>query len=147
MGDVKPVNAAELRSLVDRQLIVDVLNRYAVAIDDKNWSLLDDVFVDGADCDFSPLDGERSPFPQIVAWLSDVLAPFTTQHILSNHVINLSADTASTSTYLQAQHRRENDEGVSHHTFGGVYRDQFVRTADGWRIASRVLAPMWMTGA
>jgi hypothetical protein len=34
-------------------------------------------------------------------------------------------------------------EPERHLTFGGVYEDELVRTADGWRITPRTLFPMW----
>lgn len=134
-----------LTTLVDRQAIVDVLNRYAECIDGKAWAMLDQVFVDGADCDFSPLGeaGHRAPFPEITEWLEASLAGFSTQHILSNHQVEVDGDTARTRTYLQAQHVYVDADPPRLMTFGGVYEDQFERTANGWRIVQRTLRPMW----
>jgi hypothetical protein len=140
------VLAGELQALVDRQAIVDVVNRYARCVDTKAWSELDQVFVPGADCDYSPLGGHRAPFPEITEWLDTVLSPFSTQHILSNYDVVIDGDTARTRTYLQAQHKHIGVEPERHHTFGGVYEDELVRTPDGWRITHRMLFPMWQIG-
>ena len=132
-------------ALLDRQSIVDVLNRYAQSIDGKAWATLDQVFVEGADCDFSPLGdaGHRAPFPEITKWLETSLAGFSTQHILSNYQIEVEGDTARTRTYLQAQHAYVDSDPPRHMTFGGVYEDLLERRAEGWRIVRRTLRPMW----
>jgi SnoaL-like protein len=142
-GAPSGVLEGEMRALVDRQAIVDVLNRYARCVDTKAWADLDQVFVPGADCDFSPLGGPRAPFPEITEWIDTSLAPFSTQHMLSNYEVEIEGDTARSRTYLQAQHKHIGLEPERHLTFGGVYEDELVRTADGWRITHRTLFPMW----
>ena len=142
-GAPSGVLEGEMRALVDRQAIVDVLNRYARCVDAKAWADLDQVFVPGADCDFSLLGGDRAPFPEIAEWIDASLAPFSTQHLLSNYEVVVDGDTARSRTYLQAQHKHIGSEPERHLTFGGVYEDELVRTSDGWRIAHRTLFPMW----
>lgn len=133
-------------TLLDRQAIVDVLHRYAAAIDGKHWDLLADVFVPGADVDYSPLGGARAPYPEITKWLSTSLAPFATQHMLSNYVVEVDGDRATARSYLQATHGRTTDGVTTYHVFGGCYVDELIRVDADWRIAHRMLYPQWQMG-
>lgn len=135
----------DLERLVRRQAVVDLLLSYATAIDTHDWNLLDTIFLPDADCDYSEAGGFRGPYPEIRAWLAEVLAPMQTQHMLTNHVIDVDGDEATASTYLQAEHRFEVDGEPVFYTFRGIYRDRLVRTASGWAIAVRSLTPMWET--
>ena len=131
----------DLRGLLDRQEIVDVLTRYATAIDQKDWALLSTVFVDGADCDYSALGWHRATFPDICEWLADGLSVFVTQHILTNYVIDVEGDEASARTYLQATHTPMEQGRSRELTFRGTYVDRLIRTPVGWRIQRRALYP------
>ena len=136
----------DLERLVRRQAVVDLLLRYATAIDTHDWDLLDTIFLPDADCDYSQAGGFRGPYPEIRAWLAEVLAPMQTQHMLTNHVIEVDGDAATASTYLQAEHRIILDDGApTFYTFRGIYRDRLVRAGSGWAIAVRSLTPMWET--
>lgn len=130
---------SDLRQLFDRNEITDVLIRYATAIDHKDWDLLSAVFVDGADCDYTPLGGERAAFPAICRWLTEALSGFATQHMLTNYVIEVEGDLATARTYLQATHTPTDETGARSLTFKGTYVDGLIRTSAGWRIQHRTL--------
>jgi ketosteroid isomerase-like protein len=57
------------------------------------------------------------------------------RHITTNFIIDLDGDTARESAFLTYIDRASN---WSVHMFG-VYADELVRTADGWRYSSRRL--------
>ena len=47
----------ELRTLVDRQQLVDVSTRYATALDTRDWALLQSCFVPDAVGDYDTIGG------------------------------------------------------------------------------------------
>jgi 3-phenylpropionate/cinnamic acid dioxygenase small subunit len=69
-----------------------------------------------------------------------------TQHLISNHQINVQGDTATCRCYLQAQHVRKAAHGGPNFIIAGRYEDQLTRTSEGWRISFRRLVVMWTDG-
>jgi 3-phenylpropionate/cinnamic acid dioxygenase small subunit len=134
---------SDLERLTHRQAIVDLLVSYATAIDTQDWKLLDTLFLPDADCDYSEAGGFRAPYPKIRAWLEEVLAPMQTQHMLTNHVIDVQDGEATSVTYLQAEHRMFVEGAETFYTFRGIYRDRLVRSGSEWAIAARARTPMW----
>jgi 3-phenylpropionate/cinnamic acid dioxygenase small subunit len=134
-----------LEELFDRLEIDELLTRYATAIDSKNFDLLDTVFTPDAHIDYTTAGGVAGDFPTVKAWLADVLPYFAQyQHVVGNRDVTLDGDTASSISKFFNPMVMENGD-----TFfcGGEYRDQLVRTADGWRIKDRFEQAVWTYGA
>ena len=127
------------REISDRIAIQDLLTRYTVAIDDKDWELLDTCFLPDAYVDYTSSGGIKGEYPEVRAWLAKALAAFPmTQHLVSNSVVELAGDTATARTMVFNPMGTAKDKG-GHNLFfvGGWYKDELVRTDDGWRIAVR----------
>jgi ketosteroid isomerase-like protein len=132
--------------LQDRQAIVDVCTRYALALDSRDWPMLAGCFTPDAVANFEGQEPARGS-DAIVATCRGVLTPLAaSQHLLGNHLISVDGERASSVCYFQAQHVRPDLEGGSHLIVAGRYEDRFVRTPGGWRIAERTLAVMWTDG-
>lgn len=128
----------------DFQAIVDVTIAYAWAIDSKDWRALDEVFMDDATAEMPHALSGRD---NIVARIARTLEPLSmSQHIVSNHQVEVNGDSATCRCYLQAQHVRKIDGTRQNYLVGGSYVDQLVRTGDGWRIAHRRLIVTWTEG-
>jgi len=126
----------------DRLAISDVLIRYATALDGRDWELLASCFTDDAtlDYDTSGTYGRDAFVEHCRAGLARMKA---TQHCVTNHVISTDGDRAHSTSYVIAQHVRENDVTF---TLGGAYSDDLVRVGTGWRIASRRFVTSWKAG-
>lgn len=135
-----------LQTLLDERAILQVVTRYARALDTKDFALLDDVFTPDATGDLaSPttlvgVDAIRARIRMALDHLDE------SQHLVGNHEIEVDGDTATHRCYLQAQHVRHAAEGGTNYIVAGRYEDQFVRTDVGWRIKHRRLVVMWMDG-
>ena len=129
----------------DHQAIVDVTLAYAWSLDSRDWSALDQVFTTDAT---AVLLGRRSEGrDDIIDRVAKSLAPVdSTHHIVTNHQIQISVDTATCRSYLQAQHVRQGAPGGDTYIIAGRYEDDLIRTADGWRIGHRLLVSMWTDG-
>jgi SnoaL-like domain len=123
----------ELRLLAtaDRIEIGELMHRYAWAIDHWEWSLLDDVFAEDAEGDFSSVkqyvggDGIARGRAAIVAWLKGSLAKFPgVLHFMTNQLVSVAGDEAHITTYMH----------VMHLPMGGIYHCAAARTPRGWRI-------------
>ena len=65
-----------------------------------------------------------------------------TQQLLGPSIVRLDGDTARAETYLLATRRGPDGEGGGE-TAGAVLHDVLRRTALGWRISKRRIAPIW----
>jgi hypothetical protein len=137
-----------LAEMVDRFDIDDLLTRYTVAIDTKDWDLLGTVYTPDAYIDYSASGGAKGRYPEVAAWLAKILALFPmTQHFCTNRVITLEGDTATGRAYFyNPMGSPDGKGGLTLFYVGGYYNDRFVRTADGWRIAERIEEMAFMDG-
>ena len=129
----------------DKWEIVDVMNRYTTALDTRNWQMLADTFTEDGSADFEGLAGVGTlETPQAVVDLcSGALQNLSaTQHLQGNYVVELNGDTANAVCNLQANHFAEGCPGGNNFVVWATYRDEFVRTSQGWRIKHRRLIPI-----
>lgn len=119
----------------DKQDIAEVVVRYSTGIDTRNWDLFRTCFTDNVLAEY---DG-------IATWDSaDAITDFMeashadmghTMHRLTNIVISVDGDAATARTYVDAVLMAS--DGQSGLNPRGIYEDQLVRTANGWRISHR----------
>lgn len=124
-----------MSELQDRQNISDLLIRYASGIDRRDWDLFRTVFTPDCHLDYGEIgvwDGVEA-----VTEFMDVAhaAAGYLMHRISNIVIDLHGDRATTRCYVDAWiMAADNNSGVNAR---GFYDDEIVRTDAGWRIARR----------
>jgi len=137
-----------LQEISDRMQIDDLLIRYTVAIDTKDYKLLDTCFTADADVDYTTSGGIKGKYPEVRAWLEKALAAFTmTQHLITNTTLTLSGDTATARTIVFNPMGTPNKSGSLHIFYvGAYYNDELVRTSDGWRIQQRYEEQAFMDG-
>ncbi len=134
-----PPRELSTREISDRLQIQDLLIRYTVAIDTKDWNLLDTCFTPNARVDYTTSGGIKGLYPEVRAWLEKALAPFTvTQHLISNTTLTLDGDRAKARTYvINPMGMPKDGGGLKMFTVGAYYNDELIHTEDGWRIAER----------
>src|SRR4029453_466023 len=144
-----PAPQLSLQEISDRILIQDILTRYTVAIDTKDWNLLDTCFTPDADVDYTATGGTKGKYPEVRKWLEMALSPFpVTVHYITNSTVKLEGDAASARTYIWNPMGFQNPDKTLHwFTVGGFYVDKLVRTAQGWRIRERVEESAFMQGS
>ncbi len=137
-----------LQEVSDRIEIQDLLVRYAKAIDEKDWDLLDQCFTPDAEVDYVSSGGIAGSYAEAREWLGKALAPFPmTVHYITNSEVNLNGDKASARTAVLNPMGFVNPDGSMHQfTVGAYYVDELVRTPKGWRIAKRREDQAFMEG-
>jgi hypothetical protein len=139
----------ELKALVDRRAIDDLLFRYATALDTRQWDLLDQVFTPEALIDYSTSGGIKGNAADLKRWFrEEAFVPFTSwQHHMTNMVVELDGDAATgrTTVYNPLSHIGPDGASVVLHV-GAWYDDRFARTPDGWRITERSVGMAWTDG-
>ena len=136
------------QEISDRLELIDLMVRYAHAVDTRAWDDFDDIFTPDATIDYTAFGGPRGTVPEIKAYLAETLAAFPAfQHLVSNPMLEIDGDAATGRTMCfnpMAVARPEGDEGGPRMFFcGRWYLDRFVRTAGGWRIAERSEEKSW----
>jgi len=128
-----------LPEISDRLEIQQLLVDYASAIDQRRFDDLDRVFTPDAYIDYRAMGGIDGQYPQVKAWLAEVLPHFGAYyHLVGNFDLRLAGDTASGRTMCFNPMQLNKDGQV---LFCALwYEDDFIRTPTGWRIARRVEA-------
>jgi len=135
-----------LQQLVDRQQIVDLVHAYCRNVDLVNAAEVAALFTDDCVVDYGPGLGEPTRgSAQLEDRLARGLPRFAaTSHHVSNIDITFDItpdgpDAADGVTYLYAWHRFPDHPATPDAHLWGQYHDRFIRTAAGWRIATRTL--------
>jgi 3-phenylpropionate/cinnamic acid dioxygenase small subunit len=139
------MNIDDLYLLKNKNEIIDLTYKYAWAIDDHNWDLMNDVFIPDATAMLvgQYFEGRES----IKNFIEKNQSRLISQHFVSNHLITINEDTAYCKCQLQAQHFKKGFHGSSNYLLIGMYIDKCIKTTDGWRISHRELIQTWSTGA
>lgn len=131
-----------LEEISDRLEIQQLLIDYSTAIDSKRFDDLDSVFTADAYIDYRVSGGVDGRFPEVKAWLKEVLPNFPAYfHMVANVDIRVSygadGDTATSKAICFNPMVMGGDSGQIY--FVGIwYVDEFVRTEQGWRMSRRV---------
>ena len=134
-----------VQRLADQQEIADLCVRYTIALDTRDWALLESCFAPSPV--FVHPGGRLEGFPAILERTKAALTPLTaTQHLLGNIVVHVDGDTARSMCYFQAQHVRAGTPGGETCIIAGSYADTLTRAASGWKITERVQTYIWRDG-
>lgn len=122
----------------DRRQLQDMMLSYAAAVDDRDMARYHACFAN---------DVEIVGFGEAIVkgadtWTASVesqLEAFSaTQHLMSPPLATVSGDAASARTDVQALHVLKDGDGAMF-TLWATYLTNFIRTADGWKIARHEL--------
>jgi uncharacterized protein (TIGR02246 family) len=127
---------------LDYAEIQQLYGRYAVGYDSGNGEMWAGVFT--PDGTFELPGGKtlagRKQLAEFAAAPGNNKGPTNVFHVNSNITIEPSADGATGVAYVMLVNIGESGK-PSALTGGGIYRDVFVKTAEGWRIKKRVFQP------
>jgi ketosteroid isomerase-like protein len=139
-----PVTPAELRQLIDRQQISDVLYRYASSVDRKDFATLRSLFTDdarGIYTDVADLTGAD----EIVKWIDGMTVGRSWQHhkLTVYHIDFTGPDDASTLTY-HTSHQTDVGDDSSVTLIVARYHDKLRRVGGTWKITEKIMESGWM---
>jgi SnoaL-like domain len=127
-----------LEEISDRLEIQQLLIDYSTAIDKRQFDDLDRVFTPDAYIDYRAMGGVDGRFPEVKAWLAQVLPNFPAYaHMLGNFDVRIEGDTASSRTICFNPMVLGGEQNQILYC-GLWYEDEFIRTAEGWRMSSRI---------
>ena len=127
-----------LEILLDKFEIQELITAYAHAIDGQDFGALDDLFTADAQINYTASGGIKGGLEEIKPFLQGALPMFkATQHFVTNPLIKLADDTATSRSLLFNTMTMEQDSGSQTLLIGAWYNDELIRTDEGWRIAKR----------
>jgi ferredoxin len=138
-----PVSPEELRRLIDRQQISDVLYRYASSVDDKDFATLRSLFTDDAHGVYTTV-ADLTGADEIVKWIDGMTAGKAWQHhkLTVYHIDFTGPDEASTLTYHTSHQTDAGDESAVT-LIVARYRDKLRRVGGSWKITEKIMEPGW----
>ena len=119
-----------LEEISDRLEIQQLLVEYSTAIDQRRFDDLDRVFTPDAYIDYRAMGGIDGHFPEVKAWLAQVLPKFPAYaHMLGNFDVRIDGDTASSRTICFNPMVLGGDQNQILYC-GLWYEDEFIRTPE-----------------
>jgi ferredoxin len=141
---VPPVSQEELRRLIDRQQICEVLYRYASSVDYKDFATLRSLFTDDAHGVYMTV-ADLTGADEIVKWIDGMTADKSWQHhkLTVYHVDFTGPDEASALTY-HTSHQTDVGDDSTVTLIVARYRDKLRRVGGTWKITEKIMEPGWM---
>lgn len=131
--------------LRDKEQIIEIHNQYAIALDTRDWSALVDLFSEDVSGNYGGIETEnRDGLIEMIRSFLGGCGP--SQHLFSNHRIKINGDRASSAFYGRVMHAGLGEQKNLLFDFWGEYRDELLRTEQGWRISKRLQVPFHATG-
>ena len=130
--------------MTDRDEIAELLARYAIATDRRDFDTLHATFTpDG----IATYGGVRCQGADAIVDHCRPVANFpVTQHVVGSISITVDGDTATATSYTTVHVVRPRGEGGHDVVHRGLsYDDRLVRTPDGWRFSERFHQVLWST--
>lgn len=122
----------DAQRLSDELPITALLNRYARAVDTKDWNLYRTVFTDDAVIDYSSAGIPAGSRDEIAEMFSQAFAAIPwTMHYITNVEAEIDGETARVRAMFYNPMQLPGMPEQS--SCGGYYLHDLVRTADGWR--------------
>ncbi|RWU18218.1 hypothetical protein DM813_26570 [Pseudomonas alkylphenolica] len=122
--------------LLERELNV-VLSRYARACDQRDWSALNEVFIEAATADYGGLNRLQGREPIVAMIRVHLEGCGPSQHLLGNLLVEVSDAAVESRVYVRAAHRGAGSLQDLTYESLAEYQDRWVATPNGWRIAHR----------
>ena len=123
---------------------------YAQGIDTRDFELLRSIFADEIMMDFEDYSGQPAALIRADDWVAGVKVLFTgldsTQHVMTNPIVDVNGDEASCRMYMKAEHFLRNDQGSFDFALGGYYIDQLKKVDGRWLIHAVSLKLFWNRG-
>lgn len=139
--------ARQVRELADRYEIAALISRLDQLLDEQRFDDLRSVYTDDVTVDFPMSAGQVQGVDVLADFGRRRFAAFErTQHLSTNHLIELDGDRATVRVDQISIHVQRAEAPGSHFDAGVVDRFEAVRTTDGWRLARAQAGPIWTSG-
>lgn len=131
-----------LQDLLDRAAIDDAIAAYSHALDQREWSLLDESFTPDAEIILLDRNTVMDPRSLVTTLSANDASRLGGQHLVGKSRVSIDGDRAHAVTEGLWTTLQTTDDPDAYRLIRGtgIYVDDLVRVEDGWRIARRELA-------
>ena len=139
----------DLTSVADRLRIIELISQFGMAIDLRDWESFRSLFADQVEFDYSSIGevaGTLDPDDIASNARKDLGGFQATQHMITNHQMELSDNDATCYAHVRAMHFLPNDQGESLLEMGGYYTAVLIRTDSDWKIQRWKFTVLWSRG-
>jgi len=137
----------DLQRLSDHTDIVNLMNRYALGVDLRDWSLYRSCFEDQFVLDAPGWPAAMGADEWVDIVRGGILNYEATQHQMSNHSVEVDGHHAECITYVRAVHHQPKVTGDPRWVLVGYYQLGLFRAGPGvWKIAKFNLTTLWNEG-
>lgn len=126
--------------LVEKDNIVDCINRLFVGTDNRDWKTVRACFADRVHFDMTSLVGgepaDVTPAEIAEGWERGLRPLAAIHHQAGNHLVEVGERSATATCYATPTHYRPTGSGRNTRTFVGSYEFELGKGDGGWRITS-----------
>ena len=126
------------QTLLDKDLVIEVINRMFIGTDQRDWSHVRECFTDNVQFDMSSMSGEpssiKTPQEIVDGWDTGLKDIKSTHHQVGNYLLTITDDTATAFCYGTATHYLPNKTNQNTRAFIGSYDFHLQRVDAAWRI-------------
>ena len=136
-----------VQEVADRLAIEDLYARYVFACDDRQYDVLDQVFLPDAVVDWGHARGDRT-FAKELIKTNNAMSAYLF-HFCGNFRIDFAPDQQSARVkfkMLFPMGRRDDNGQLNMFQVHGSYADLLLKTAEGWRVKERIWNHGWVVG-
>lgn len=129
----------------ERALIIETIYRFANGLDLKNWKMVRACFIELIFTDYSDLRGDPPATISADDYITKrkiALMPLITQHLSSNHIVQIDDTSAQCKSQMVIFRRRE---GLYFNTHC-YYEHTLKKTSAGWKISGIKQKVWWNEG-
>ncbi|NIH80636.1 nuclear transport factor 2 family protein [Amycolatopsis viridis] len=121
---------------LDARAVTGLFHAYADALDRRDWSALDGVFLEDVHADYNGTEvvQGRAALVGMIRGYLDGCGP--TQHLMGNERVVVEGDRATASVKMRVHHIGAAERAELVYECFGWYHAELVRTGQGWRVAS-----------
>ena len=139
----------QLQLLTDHLSVIELVNRFGLAIDLRDWEKFQSLFMNPTEFDYSSIkveSGQLSPEEIANTARHDLSGFQATQHQITNHQVSVEGNSATCQAHVRAMHFLPNEQGDSIFEMGGYYTVQLMRNESQWKIQHWKFRVLWSYG-
>lgn len=130
--------------------IMNLVSRFLMGVDERNWDAVREMLTDPFQADFSSLTGQpatsATPEEFTQQWRSLLSGYDATQHQIGNQIVDIDGPNAEFRSHVTTSHFRANEtEGNMVEYIVGSYRFSLVRRGHGWQLAGVIFTLLFQT--
>ena len=123
----------------DYAQIMNVVSRFLIEVDERNWGAVCGMMTNPFHADFSTLTGkpamDATPEKFTEVWQSIMSRSDGSQHQIGNQIVEIDGDMAEFRCHVTARHFVTDESGGKIESIMGSYRIPLVRADHGWKLA------------